>query len=633
MGKREFDLIDLAIQPGIFTEQSKRGAKGRWRNGNNVRFHEGLPEKIGGYLRQQVADQDGNLNVSYIGSVRSVLDWASLDGQRWVAFGTECKLYLISQGILFDITPSRRITTVMDPFTTSIGSTLVTVLDPGNGANDGDHVRYTNATAVAGLTLNGQFDIVEVIDLDHYTINAATPANANATGGGGVTMEYDISCGLAEDGFLSGYGTGPYGEETYGTARSNSTFPGRARIWSLQQWGEDLVASPNGETLYWWDRTLGPDARAVAVPGAPSSIERLLVSQEQRQAIALGSTNITNDVEDPMLVRWCASEDFFTWIPVTDLIDGGPPVNDAGSQRLNVGSRIVTGIRSRGQSVIWTDIALYTQQFVGDPNIFSFQQIGEAVQIIGPNAAAEIDGVVFFMALNDFYIYDGTLRVLPCDVWTRVFKDPNIAVQRSKVYARINSKFNEVWFHCESPDNGENLLTVIYNYQEQSWCLSDFAREASSDTSPTFGFPFAFLNGEIFLHEDGVNADTFALETLLESFDMEIVSSNLDPSGASATVNSGNQIMIIGNLIPDFLTLVGTPAIQLSLLVKEYPSRAAGLAGPYPIDATTSIVYNNTSGRQVALRLESGALDQHWRFGTLRAYAGPHGKRGVGATP
>lgn len=613
MGQRAFQLIDFSVQPGIFTEETPRGAKGRWRDGNNVRFHEGLPEKLGGYIRQLLDDQNGNLNVTYTGSVRSVLDWASLDGQRWVAFGTECKLYLIANAVLYDITPVRLTQTSINPFATTIGSAIVIVTDPGNGANDGDHVRFTNATAVGGLTLNGQFDVKSVIDLDHYTILAPGPANANASGGGGVTMEYDIACGLAEDGFLSGYGTGPYGEETYGTGRSNSTFPGRARIWSLQQWGEDLLASPNGETLYWWDRTTGPDAKAIIRPLAPSSIERLLVSQEQRQAIALGSTNITNQTEDPMLVRWSASEDFDDWEPRIDVL----PLNDAGSFRLNIGSRIVTGVRTRTQSLIWTDKALYTMTFVGDPNIYSFLPVGEAVQIIGANAAVEIDGVVFFMAINDFYIYDGILRVLPCDVWTRVFRNPNIQMQRSLVFARINSKFNEVWFHCCSPTSGQNLLTVIYNYLEKSWSLSNISREASADVSPTFGYPFGFLGGKLFLHEYGTDADTAPLLNTLKSYDMEI--------------GSGNQIMIVGNLIPDFMEMVGTPALQLTLYTREYPARAPGVVGPYDVSATTDLVPNNTSARQLAVEISGTALGQHWRMGTLRGYVGAHGKRSVGA--
>jgi len=248
MAQRTVNFLPLDIAPGLFTLDTPAGSVRRWYDGLNVRWDDGHPQKMGGFIQQALIDQGGAL-VNYKGKARSYHEWQSLDGQSWMAFGTACRLYLIGADTLYDITPLRRQAYITDGLTTVNGSSTVTVVDPGHDAAPGDHVEITGGTAVGGITFNGEYDVLEVIDVDTYTIDAREDASSSETGGGTMTLRYTINCGLESDGFLYGYGVGPYGEETYGTPRSTSTFRGFARSWSLDNWGEDLIASPNGGTL------------------------------------------------------------------------------------------------------------------------------------------------------------------------------------------------------------------------------------------------------------------------------------------------------------------------------------------------------------------------------------------------
>jgi len=439
-------IFDLPIGPGQYTEQSERGAVGRWYTMDKVRFRKGLAEKIGGWVR---------LQGQFMGTCRRLRDWTSLDSKKWSAVATDTKLYLWQDGILFDITPLRDSGTLTNPFDTTISSDIVVVNHTNHGAQIGDYVRYSNATAVGGITIDGEYQVNSIVDNNSYRIlHTAAATSTVSDGGGSVDYQYDISAGAESAVTAIGYGTGPYGREGYGNARTGSTLVLGIRTWSLDTWGEDLLASPRGGAIYWWDRSKGTGQRAVALGGdAPPNNEYMLVSQRDRHVLALGAYDYFNTAFDPMLIRWCSTEDLNDWVPTS--------TNTSGDLRLYSGSKIVAGVRSRLETIVFTDVSVHTLPFVGGFDVFGLNIVGENVSILGPNCAVSIDHRVIFMAEADFHIYDGIVKVLPCDVRNLVYDNLNVQ-QKDKIYGGLNREFNEIWWFYPS-------------YDPNSWVQDDFS--------------------------------------------------------------------------------------------------------------------------------------------------------------
>lgn len=609
-GQRQMNPDLLEIAPGIFTEGTEAGSFRRWKDGDNIRFTTPMPEKIGGSLNQVLIFADGT-STEIMGHVRAVLDWAAFDGTRFVAIGTECKLYLIANLTVYDITPTRKQSNRTNPFTTVAGSAVVEVSDPSFGGQVGDHVRYRNATAVGGITIDGEYQITLVLDSNTYQITHTSAASSSATGGGSVVMQYDISCGLEDDGtILTGYGTGDYGAEDYGNSMDEtSTFRGTARVWSLDKFGEDLLASPRGETLYWWDRSTGVNSRAVQVVGAPTSMQRFLMSSDERYAIALGTNEVTTTNVDKMLLRWCDTNNFFKWQPALTPDESSL----AGFRRPVVGNRLVTGLRTDTIIALWSDLAMYRMDSVGEPKVFEVTQVGEQVRIMGPNCAVEVNGSIYFMGMDNFHVYDGTLRILPCDIWTKVFKDVN-RDQSSKFYTWVNTKFSEVWFHYCSENSNENDRVAIYNYKLKIWYYTTCARESGHDMGAFGNYPYAFYLGQLYLHENGYDDgyDDLPMYSFIESWDAEI--------------SNGAYNMLVTEFRPDVDEMVGS--VDLYLRAKKYPNSLEYTEkGPFTIERYTERIGPQIKGGTVAIRYESGELEDFWRLGTPRIKAGPYGRR------
>ncbi len=553
--------------------------------------------------------------ICYEGFARATHDWSDLSDQQWLAIGTDTKLYLVNTGSLFDITPIRDSGTLIGPFDTISLSRVVTVNDSAHGVIVGDSVRFLDATVVAGLTLNDEFIVQTVPDADTYTIEAPFPANATVNGGGGtVLFEYDITIGFASGTTVSGWGTGLYGAGPYGVGVAGTGIQRALRIWSLDNFGEDLLASPNENELYHWDRSAGPTIRAVVVPQAPATIQRMLISPQARHVIAFGAgtgSQAFPGLPDKLLIRWCDSEDFSDWIATT--------TNLAGDLRLDVGSEIITAIESRGDIIIFTDESLHALQFIGGTLVFGLRHLGQSVSIIGPNAAIDVNGIVMFMGQDDFLMYDGVLRVMDCDVRNQVFDDLN-EDQGEKVYCGVNKLFTEVWWLYPSSSSNTNNRYVKYNYKDRLWDFGTLERTAWHDSSRFLnGKPYATQAGKIYQHETGVddmdeNGILQAMSSRIESGDMEV-----DPNG--------QYLMHIGAMIPDFKTLTGS--IDLTLRGRGYPQRTALKSrGPFTITSSTERQSVRIRSRQISFLIQSDALGDDWRMGTWRAEARPHGRRG-----
>ena len=563
----------------------------------------------------------------YIGVARALWDWSSLDSQKWLAIGTNLKLYIVNNSELFDITPFAQEGTLIDPFDTDIGGafdpdggddpTFVQVTDTAHGVAVGNFVHFQNADPVGGITIDGEYRVEFIVDSDMYIIRHQVPPTSTATGGGTVDFQYEIQAGLQDTQILLGYGTGAYGLGAYGIGSfvAGAGILGNLRTWSLDNFGEDLLAAPNGRQLYHWDRSSGPNVRAVLVPEAPNTIERMLISPQARHVVAFGagtgSAAAPGD-PDPLLIRWASSEDFTDWIPLS--------TNTAGDLRLDVGSEIITAVESRGDILTMTDQSLHAMQFISGEFVFALRHLGQSVTVIGPNAAIDVNGIMYFMGEDDFLMYDGVLRVMECEVRNQIFDDINLD-QGRKSYASVNKLFTEVWWVYSAEDSVSNDRYVKYNYYDKIWDFGTIERSAFHDSSSLFNQkPYGTFDGKIFIHETGVDEtdpenNTTPMLSFIDTYDMQ--------------VDEGTYHAVVRKMIPDFKKLIGS--IDLSLTAKSYPS-SGGVEvvskGPFTVDSTTPFVNPRIKGRQISFRIQSDALGDDWRMGTWRAQFKRKGRRG-----
>ena len=615
----------LALKPGIDKQNTEYGAEGGWIDGDYIRFRYGLPEKIGGW-------RDFNLiSNALVGQISDILTWNALDGSPYLAVGTTRKLYVYNGGTFFDITPIRLTTGVGDvTFAATTGSNVLTVTDNNHGAIVGDFVTFSGAVSLGGAItaaiLNSEYEIRTVVNTNTYTIQAPVNANSSDSGNGGASVvgRYQINVGSDISVFDFGWGAGTWGFSTWGTPRTAGAISLASRIWQLDTFGEDLIAQICNGAIYSWDLSVGTGTRASAISGAPTKNTFALVSTPDRHLVCFGTETVigTATTQDPMFVRFSNQEDINTFTESA--------TNTAGGQRLTDGSRIVSAIRSRGQILIFTDTSVHGQQYVGPPYTFGFQQLGANCGCIGPHAAVDVNGLAFWMGPEAFYMFDGTVKKMPCTVQDYVFKDINL-VQGNKVHAGVNSQFNEVtWWYCSFTSDYIDRF-VTYNYLENVWSVGTLSRTAWSDIG-TFEKPIAseynensnvatistiygLTAGQSFLynHEDGVNANGSPINAYIRSGYFDI--------------GDGDNMLYMRRFIPDFKNQMGNLTVRL--LLRPYPQATASPSSldPYIITPTTQKVDTRARGRQISLGIESDALDTNWRFGTLRVDIQPDGLR------
>ena len=591
-------LKELVIPPGIVTVETDRGAAGRWKDGNNVRFYMGKPEKIGGY-------QKNNASYTFTGKARGIVDWQTLDLDKIIGIGTHLKLYVWAMGIYYDITPIRASSTInADPFAMVDTSTTVTVTDTAHGAVVDDYVTFSGASAAGGITVVGEYQIQSITDANTYTITHSSAATSTVSGGGAaVVAAYQIKTGSETTRPVSGFGAGTYGAGTYGTTRSIAQFLALARTWSLDNWGEDLIACPRGGAIYVWDASVGfTSNRATLISQAPATAKAIFVSDEDRHLVALGAYN--GSADDPMYIAWCDAEDYTVWTAAEG--------NSAGDKRLDSGNEIYCAVKTKRETLIFTDSTLWSMTFIGPPYIYDFAPIGLNGKIQSPNAAKEYDGRVWWMGEHEFYVYDGSIRVVPCAVLNHVFDDLNTD-QKIMVFAGANHDFGELWWLYPSADSDECDKFVLYNIVDNAWSFGELSRTVYVGDSKTFINPYA-LGGDGYLydHESGVNADGSALSAYIESGDMEI--------------GEGDDVMHVSRFVPDFKRLTGT--LSLTLKGRKYPqSSTQKTKGPYDVTSSTTKLKPRIRARQIAIRLAVSSVGSDFRVGTLRMDAQPDGKR------
>ena len=617
-------FFKLVLKPGIDKQNTEYGAEGGWIDCDNVRFRYGLPEKIGGW--RYINDVASYL----VGYTSDIFTWSSSVGSAYAAVGTNLKLYIYYGGGWYDITPIESTTAAGDvTFAATTGSPIITVTDVGHGARDGTFVTFSGATSLGGnitdTILNSEYEITSLVSDDVYTITAPVDATASDTGNGGASIigEYQINPGSAVNYADFGFGTGTWGGGTWGAPRvsDESLY---SRIWTFDYYGEDLVCQLcNGKT-YYWDTSAGVTARAVVQAGAPTYSRFSLVSTPDRHLVCFGTETTIGDPTtlDNMFVRFSDQEN------ISDFIESA--TNTAGGQRLTDGNRIVSAIRSRGQILIFTDTSLHAQQYVGPPYTFGFQQLGANCGAVSAHSSVDVDGIAFWMGQDAFYAFDGTVKKMPCTVQDYVFQDINI-IQGPKVFAAVNSQFNEItWFYCSFTSDYIDR-SVTYNYMENIWAIGSLARTAWADrsvynnpiaskympssTANTISTIYGLTAGRtlVYNHESGVNDVDAPLEAYIESGYFDI--------------GDGDSMLLMSKFIPDFKNQVGD--LTVNLFLRPYPQATASPSSidPYVISPSTQMVNTRARGRQVLLKITSDELDSTWRFGTLRVDVQPDGLR------
>lgn len=590
-------LTDVPYKAGIFTEDTDRGV-GKllyWKDCDHVRFFNGRPQKLGGWVKAS--------QTQFVGKARAVIDWVTPRQEFLIAIGTHKKLYIFSGGELFDITPIRESGTLTGPFGTTDGSAIVTITDASHGCSVGDFVHFDTGDAVGGITISGEYEVASVVSSGSYTIVHSSAATSTTTGGGSVNYRYEIQVGLDYSVYGLGWGALQWSVSDWGDPREFSEIFLRARIWSFGIWGEDLIASPSGKPMYVWDSSAGVTTRATLISQAPSVNLGVFVSQETRQILSLGSHD--GVAHDSQLIRWCSREDYTDWTPSL--------ANTAGDKRLELGTEVYTALATRTESLIFTNTALYAMQFVGMPDVFGFQPLGLNGGLAGPRAANIFNGVAYWMAAGGFYRYDGTLVELPCAVYDYVFKNINRRAMRA-VQCAIITDYSEVMWLYASEDSAELNRYVIYNVADSAWYYGSFDRTAFAGALQSSVRVYGCgADGYLYVHEVGVNADTEAMESHLYSGDIEID-------------GSGEQLMRIGKFIADMLRLTGT--IHVTLSGKKYPQDTeVQESGPHEITDATKFINPRLRCRQMSFQLDNNELHSDWRIGTVRLDAKPDGKR------
>jgi hypothetical protein len=694
-------LKKIQLRPGVNKENTRYTNENGWYDCDKVRFRMGTPEKIGGW--QQISTS------TFLGYARSLWNWVTLSSLNLLGVGTNLKFYVERGGVYNDITPIRETATLTGPFAASTGSTTVTVTDVAHGCITNDFVTFSGAgiTSLGGnitaAVLTGEFQVT-VLTVDTYTITVSATANASDTGNGGtVIAQYQIKTGPSFTVPLTGWGTGPWGYGSWGNGQGQSD---ALRLWSQNNFGQDLIFGPRVGAIYYWNANLGvaasnftvtianpavvtfaslsslPNGTAIqltttgALPtglsvgtvyyvanssgatcnltatfgganiitsGAQSGTHSvsvrginiaslagasdcpviqnsILVSDTSRFVFAFGANDIGSTTQDPMLVRWSDQESVAQWTPAA--------TNQAGSIRLSHGSEIITALQTRQEILTWTDSSLYSLQYLGPPYVWGSQLLGDNISIASQNAAVLASGVTFWMGVDKFYMYDGTVKTLNCDLRQYVFENINKS-QFDQVFAGTNEGFNEVWwFYCSGTSTTVDSY-VIFNYMENQgqgcWYYGSLARTAWLDSGLS-DYPIAATYSQnIVDHELGVDDNTTGTAVAIESF---ITSAEFD-------VDDGDRFGFVWRVLPDIKFFGSTAASpQITMYLKPMQNSGSGYNVPVsiggsgnasitstasvPIEEFTGQVYIRVRGRQMAMEYRSTALGVQWQAGSPR---------------
>jgi len=690
-------LSKIIFKPGVNRENTRYTNEGGWFECDKVRFRQGTPESIGGWERISF--------YNFIGICRSMWNWSTLAGLNLLGLGTSKKFYIESSGSYYDITPIRSTVTLgASPFLGN-GTTTVTVTAASHGATDGSYVTFSGATGTYANDLNNEFAI-SYVDANSYTITVGSIIPAGSTGGAAVVAAYQINIGSDIQQTQYGWGSLTWGAGNWGqTTSSNDSI---MRIWSQNNYGQDLVFGPKGSSIYYWQANSGLTSRGVLLyqqggnvtftvgsPVTAPALVTLTASLTDGTAVQFGATSLptgitagttyylfnvngltanlldTNGAQvavstagtgvyisnlvdcpvvqnylfvsdtsrflfafgcndygsatmNPMLVRWSDQDNILEWTP--------DATNQAGSIQLSHGSNIVTAVQTRQEIVVFTDSTVYSMQYLGTPVVWGSQLLGDNISIMSQNAAVIASGVVYWMGVDKFYIYDGRVQTLNCDLRKFVFSDINLE-QTQQIFAGTNEGFNEVWWFYCSQDSTTIDKYVVYNYLEQVWYYGAMARTAWLDSGLRSTPQAATYSYNIVNHESGINDNETGTPLPINAY---ISSCEFD-------IQDGDRYGYIWRVLPDLTFNQSTVSLegdQPKLTMTLYPMQNSGSGVSTPASANvtkiaeynvteefTGIIYTRVRGRQMIFKVESNQVNTAWQLGAPRFDIRPDGRR------
>jgi len=619
-------ISKINFRPGIMREGTSYSNEGGWFDVNKVRFKAGLPQKIGGWVKD-------NPN-TFLGTCRALLSWIDLAGTKYLGLGTTFKYYIELGNTFNDITPLRNTTSAGDvTFSASNGSSEITVADTAHGAVKNDFVTFSGAASlggnITGTVLNQEYQIDTIVNANSYKIIAkdtsgtTVTANSSDSGNGGssVVGAYQINVGLDDYISSTGWGIDAWGAGGWGESGVLSV-TNQLRLWTHDHFGEDLLINIRGGGIFYWDETSGISNRAVELSSiatsnlAPTVALQVLTSEKDRHIIFLGSDPIVGSSRtgtvDPMLVTFGSQESLTEFEPLL--------TNTAGDLRLSEGSTIIGGVKSRQEMLIWTDTALYSMQFIGPPFTFGLNLINNASGMISPKGAVVAPNGVFWMGYDNFYVYTGSVQKLPCTVLSYVFDDLNSS-QAFKFFAFTNTQFDEVgWFYC-SANSREIDRYVVFDYADSVWTYGQISRTAWEDQG-TQNYPRAVGDNYLYRHEFGYNDDGSPMtDVFIESSDFDLA--------------DGDTFSFIKRIIPDIRFLNNSEGGQVNIVLKtrNFPGESLTSSSTNVVSSSTPQSHVRARGRQAVVRLESDDDDTNanddvgWRLGLLRMDIQSDGRR------
>ena len=640
-------LTNVTIRPGINKADTPSGAEGQWIDGDFVRFRYGQPEKIGGYTAI------GQQTIS--GPTRAQHTWTDLEGNRYAALGTSKALYIYYEDKFYDITPLATAITSAT-FTSTNGSNTVTVNKSSHGLDVGEYITFTSVTlpgagATGYTTADFQdftFEILTVPNVNSFTIQMKTnESGTGMTSAGSASINPYEEIGPTIQTYGYGWGTSTWGTVAWGIGTTSSTVILDPGTWSLDNFGEQLIATvKDGKTFVWNPGVSNPlEQRAVIMSGAPTATRLTITSDRDRHVVHFGTETTIGDstTQDPMFIRFSDQENYSVYQPTS--------VNTAGTFRLDTGNKIVAAVSGKDYNLILTDQAAYTMQFVGPPFTFSIRQVGSNCGCIGQHATVYADGKVFWMgAGGGFFVFDGTVKLLPSLVEDFVFTTTgsNVGINYSSneiIYGSHNSLFNEIiWFYPAGTPSGnpaiQNNRAVVYNYVENTWSIMTLARSSYADAS-TYDVPYAteynsttvpsianlsgatntFGSSTYYAQEVGNNQISLdGTETAISAY---IQSGDFD----LPTEGDGQFMLRVSRFLPDFKNLQGNAIVTIFL--KNFPvdSGTSSQLGPFTVNSTTDKIDTRARGRLANLKIQNTSVNETWRFGTFRADVNIDGRR------
>ena len=736
-------LIDFTIKPGIDKQDTEVGAENRWIDSDNSRFRYGLPEKVGGW--------SSLISDSIVGVSRKLHAFVDLNGNRYVAIGTDKFLLLYFEGQLFDITPIK--TPLASSTIATVQNSTVCTITTGSAHNlePGDIILLISVTLPNSTGYNASdfddklFQVTSVTSPTVFTITQSSNAGGTVSTGGSMSVipyekigpadqSYGYGFGISQwDGSVPGAatstlngaltadtaGTGGSGTNVTLAATTNFTAAGRILVeselisygavsspnltgitrnvngttnashststavvdatnysdwgeavlasevtlepglWSLDNFGQVLVATiANGKTFTWNAGAASPTTvrastgtSGFSTASNPTATRLTLISPTTRHLCHFGTeTTIGNTAtQDDMFIRFSDQENINEYTATA--------INSAGDFRLQDGTKIVGAIKAKETILVWTDNALYTMKFIGAPFTFGFEQVGTNCGLIGKNAVVEIDGNAFWMSANGLFLFDGTVKSLPCTVEDFVY-DSLDTTKGQQVAAGINNLFTEVVWYYPTTGSNYNNAYVVFNYGETGrntpggvWYTGTEARTSwidavvypqpyatkfnstSNGTFPAVVGQDGLGQTQFFEHEvgtDQINQDgsTTTITSFIKSFDFDLQAKQKDAQGkSSGPTIAGESFLALRRFIPDFKTLTGNAVVTLA--IKRYPQQSDTVSSlsPFTITSTTDKKDTRARGRYLNVKIENKSSGEEWRFGTFKIDIQPDGRR------